>query len=557
VSNTLKRRPKLSGRNDRKKNYGLAFEYRDFPEKAQNRQNPQSDNEPSSFAEPRPFPLSETTPYAIATRARFRFSFIGPDGRRIYVWSYWVIVINAAMHKIRLVGRRWDTNRGNLHEFFPVFGRGFAPSVGGTLPFLESGDPYIYEAAAASFDPPLHSMKGTLDALNYDDGTPLRIDVPAIYFETPNTTPDDTRVGGEGERLNAADATALREVVAEYNAARGLGSALFRSNDRRLSSHGQKIVSCFLIAEEHTNREKRREFDFADILPTNCNISSCVTEESDDHCFLPALKNDDFPFYIAYNHPIMLPNANDGDATFEQFLIDAKNRLGFSTVAKLLFGIASPEERARFMGMIANYLYVPPDSEGVKLLIEAIGTETAREVCDEIDAERPCVNAPSIPATDQEAHDLLSPLAIILDGMSPEQREIELKRHYKIGLEYEGLTDRKTWSEVRSKNPQPKEFLNWLDTHFSDRKKIRLLLSDMKFLDKAAYDKISDWSRSTSDIPAKTIASFGLPSRYQKFDPIVDATAPTSLAQVFSRAENGKESLKKLRRDYGRVRYHL
>ncbi len=140
-----------------------------------------------------------------------------------------------------------------------------------------------------------------------------------------------------------------------------------------------------------------------------------------------------------------------------------------------------------------------------------------------------------------------SPVIDLLMHLSLEEREIELKKRY---------SKRVSWTEAKSNKPTPEEFLAWLDRSFPDRRQIGMVLSDLKYLDKAAYDKVMNWSRSESGIPAAMIESFGLPSKITRYDPARDANAPASLSEAVSRAQRGDGSFKELNRQFARARYH-
>jgi hypothetical protein len=57
--------------------------------------------------------------------------------------------------------------------------------------------------------------------------------------------------------------------------------------------------------------------------------------------------------HVEAHHNALLPNNDNSDAALEQILLDAKNMLGFHSVAKVLVGLASPDERARLVGIAA------------------------------------------------------------------------------------------------------------------------------------------------------------------------------------------------------------
>jgi hypothetical protein len=141
------------------------------------------------------------------------------------------------------------------------------------------------------------------------------------------------------------------------------------------------------------------------------------------------------------------------------------------------------------------------------------------------------------------------PLAATLETMALKQRKDALDKHYAARKE-------NTWTMAKSAKPTPEEFLTWLDATFPERREIGMALSDLKHLDKPAYDKVIEWSRNKSKIPEATIEAFGLPTKTTKYDPVRDAKAPTSLAEVYARAERGEDSLKNLNRAFNRAAHH-
>ena len=81
-----------------------------------------------------------------------------------------------------------------------------------------------------------------------------------------------------------------------------------------------------------------------------------------------------------------------------------------------------------------------------------------------------------------------------LKAMPPRERREALKAHYATALK-----DNK-WEDVRSAKPTVKEFRNWLDGVFSDRRKVGLVLADLKYLSPEAYKKVENWMREGSGV---------------------------------------------------------
>ena len=198
-----------------------------------------------------------------------------------------------------------------------------------------------------------------------------------------------------------------------------------------------------------------------------------------------------------------------GDATLKQTqsqIADAIGKIGFAAVAKIIVGVASPDECALLAGMAAR----------------GRAAATAAE----------------------------SPLAAALKDMSLMERRAALKTHYAAALKGN------TWTDAKSAKPTPQEFLAWLDAVFPDRREIGLVLSDLRHLDPPARKKIFNWSLAGSGVSKDAIKSFGVPSKVTRYDPVRDAGAPSSRAEVYARAERGEDSVRNLHRAYSRARYH-
>jgi len=142
------------------------------------------------------------------------------------------------------------------------------------------------------------------------------------------------------------------------------------------------------------------------------------------------------------------------------------------------------------------------------------------------------------------------PFAEALEAMTLKDRRAALAKHY-------AAVKKNTWTKARGDDrATPEKFLAWLDGVFPDRREIGMALSDLQHLDKPAYEKVFNWSRPNSGVSKAEIDSFGLPSKATKYDPVRDASAPASFAEVVERAERGEGSFRELNRAYGRTRYH-
>jgi len=143
-----------------------------------------------------------------------------------------------------------------------------------------------------------------------------------------------------------------------------------------------------------------------------------------------------------------------------------------------------------------------------------------------------------------------APFAEALEAMTLKERRAALDQHY-------AARKKNTWAQAKGDKPTPEKFLAWLDVVFPDRRKIGLVLSDLKHLDEAAYDKVvMGWARKNSKIEKTVIESFGLPTKITPYDAERDANAPKSFAEVVEQAVQGKGSFKKLNRDFKRTLYH-
>lgn len=225
---------------------------------------------------------------------------------------------------------------------------------------------------------------------------------------------------------------------------------------------------------------------------------------------------------------LVLDRPDIGDAALEQrqseFVRLAKE-IGLATAGKLIVEAASPDERAHIASMAA----------------------CVREV-----------TSPEPPPAPVAAR---TPFREALEAMTLKDRRSALIQHYGLLPDKDGkyaLPEEKKWETVRGgKNPPPEKFLTWLNEVFPDRREIGMVLSDLKHLDEAAYDKVMLWAGARSKMPRAVIDSFGLPSRITKYDPERDANAPRSWAEVHERAKRGEDSFKNLQRTFARVQPHL
>jgi hypothetical protein len=155
-----------------------------------------------------------------------------------------------------------------------------------------------------------------------------------------------------------------------------------------------------------------------------------------------------------------------------------------------------------------------------------------------------------------EAQAATHPFAAALEVMTLKQRREALADHYAALHEEQKAAgaETKPWAEVRSDKPTPEEFRAWLDERYPDRRKIGLLLSDLKHLDLPAYQKVCLWA--SQGMAKETLECFDLPSKYTLFDPVRDADAPKSMSEAYARAERGEDSLKNLDRARARAAHH-
>jgi hypothetical protein len=188
-----------------------------------------------------------------------------------------------------------------------------------------------------------------------------------------------------------------------------------------------------------------------------------------------------------------------GDATSTEWVtVRVEKRRWEALEKEVASGAASPAVRAIVeAGMVACGRVSEDEAKPAPLSVRPAAAETTR-------------SAPP-----------LSAFGVSLLPMNQAQREAALKKYYPKKYVKDGeKIKRTTWTEARGNNtrPTPKMFLEWLGESYPDRREVGVVLSDMKFLDKSAYDKALNWSKTTSGISREIIASFGLPSKMTKYD---------------------------------------
>jgi hypothetical protein len=223
---------------------------------------------------------------------------------------------------------------------------------------------------------------------------------------------------------------------------------------------------------------------------------------------------------------LMLNRPNIGSAALEQrqseFVRLAKE-IGLATARKLLVEAASLDDGVLKAGMAA----------------------CAREVAPKPKAPKP-EPQPIMGFADMTPEDRKTALEAAPLG----KRHATLKAYYAIKADNEN-----TWAQAKG-DATPKEFKEWVDDNLSDRKALGVVLSDLKHIDKPAYDKVRYWSGKDSGIPKGVIESFALPSKITPYDAERDADAPKSWTEVVTRAERGEGTFKNLQRSFHRARHH-
>jgi tetratricopeptide (TPR) repeat protein len=191
--------------------------------------------------------------------------------------------------------------------------------------------------------------------------------------------------------------------------------------------------------------------------------------------------------------------------------------------------ITGEKDEGHVQGPLHDYF----ESRGVP---EALQPKLAAKFDDLVTAEITGRDAAPVaePAT-QEANTEAQAFAVALEAMTLKERRAALDAHYATRKENQ-------WAKARGENPTPDQFRAWLDDVFPDRREIGMVLSDLRHLEKEAYDKLHNWSNKKPKLPKETIESFGLPSKRTAYDAERDAIAP---------AER-----KKLQRSLGRAQYH-
>ena len=144
-----------------------------------------------------------------------------------------------------------------------------------------------------------------------------------------------------------------------------------------------------------------------------------------------------------------------------------------------------------------------------------------------------------------------------LKTMAAKEREAALKERYGWRIE------QRSWTKAKGKdrNPTPEKFLKWLEATFGDRSEVGLVLNDLKFLDRPAFDKLSNWrgdaNKPNSKISKETIESFAVPPQSARYDAERDASAALTLAaECLSSGAPSRDKLKALHRISARALYH-
>jgi hypothetical protein len=235
------------------------------------------------------------------------------------------------------------------------------------------------------------------------------------------------------------------------------------------------------------------------IIPTELRVKGVVLE------------------FAAYKKPS--PALREAPATKGQGLVDNYENLSHSQLA---------------MGLLHEYLKTTlgvPESRLPEMVAD-MHAHALKLVKGEVAGRAAPVAAPA-------------PFREALEAMTLKERRAALIEHYGLVPDEHGkyaLPEKKKWENAKEGNPTPEKFLAWLDVVFPDRRKIGMVLSDLKYLAPDAYVKLHNWSNKKPKLATETIDSFGLPSKRTSYDPARDAIAPAEL--------------KKLQRSLGRAQYH-
>jgi tetratricopeptide (TPR) repeat protein len=137
------------------------------------------------------------------------------------------------------------------------------------------------------------------------------------------------------------------------------------------------------------------------------------------------------------------------------------------------------------------------------------------------------------------------PIAVTLAFMGLQDRDAFLDFHYPSPAK---------WADVRSKRPTPSELLAWAENNFPDRNELGLVQRDLKHLDKDAYAKLMEWSRTTSNV--KLPKKFGFSLKDENFSATIAKNTPTA-KEVQESVNRGSPDAGKLLRRYQRGQYHI
>jgi hypothetical protein len=196
----------------------------------------------------------------------------------------------------------------------------------------------------------------------------------------------------------------------------------------------------------------------------------------------------------ADNPPDMDQSPDIGGATLEQaqtLLGQVIGKIGFSAVAKMIVEAASPDDRALLAGMVARGRELTGRAPAP---VEEPAQETKTEA--QVRAKKPVARPPSR----------------VKHSFFEVSRPTNLRhRHSALVEHYEGRTAWEDWKGEA--DPTPDDFNKWLDSWASDRRRVGLLYSDLRYLDWSAYVKLKNWKKRDSGVSKKVIASFGLPTK--------------------------------------------
>jgi hypothetical protein len=183
----------------------------------------------------------------------------------------------------------------------------------------------------------------------------------------------------------------------------------------------------------------------------------------------------------SYNPPDMDQSPDIGGAAWKQRLHRLINNEEYEAVEEECTRYASARAGAPNLGMAAH------------------GREVASVPEAPIKAKKPVARPPS-----RVKHSFIEV-----------SRQTNLRhRHSALVEHYEGRTAWEDWKGEA--DPTPDDFNKWLDSWASDRRRVGLLYSDLRYLDWSAYVKLKNWKKPDSGVSKKVIASFGLPTKIKK-----------------------------------------